>query len=380
MFTTAIPNILSTSAKSTPPTSTRPTSPPPPPPLYNETALYGKDFRRHTRNPYSTWTLQDLLNLAQTHYTTITDLPHFTTAQDRLRLADVVNTAYLLAHPYLSLTVPKLRALAHTRDIYIPHNKRKPDLVDQLEAYDAQLTFPFFMDLPPEVRSIIYTFAFLQVHPLRWDTRSRMLFATGVSGPCRRVRAASDACATPEQLSAYGVGNGFLAEHPLLRVSKGVRAQSLRLFCRTRLFPLVRMRFRRLRWLTGPPGGLATIVEGEAQFQKLETFKWLEGEAGERLGTEKVAMLRQFVVPIRVDDAFDNLVIEFVYARTGKLRYRLSWWSTLFQMETDPAGLGLGGRVEVLDRLKSLLEKLCEGGKVGREELLEVVRAMEDGV
>lgn len=108
----------------------------------------------------------------------------------------------------------------------------KPQIADKLEKHDKEnIKFERFMELPTELRLMIYRYAFLQNHLFR---RNTALYLEPRSGRCLN--------AEPGNGSAYGTGEGPLYEHPITRTCTEVRLESLPLFYQYRRFPLEKVK------------------------------------------------------------------------------------------------------------------------------------------
>lgn len=130
----------------------------------------------------------------------------------------------------------ELISTAKKRNVVIRRGVYKADLVDLLEKADNELIFPF-MELPTELRLKVYYFAFLQKYALRKDKESTLLYGHLEL----RDTFSKEVCYFYSNPSAYGNGSGPLIEHPLTRVSRFVRQESLPLFYETRRFPILKL-------------------------------------------------------------------------------------------------------------------------------------------
>ncbi|KAF1353936.1 hypothetical protein BDV97DRAFT_127495 [Delphinella strobiligena] len=324
---------------------------------YDEIEVFGKDFRRPRGNPYRNLT-NDKLRLIGERYG-ITDLDQFKYSD--VDLSNVVDRCYHLEHPYLAISVKSLHKLARLRGLKPPKSARKADLVALLEQADDALTFPF-MDLPPELRTRVYRFLFLQVHAFRQDADSTYLYVYPTYGECYHRIDYSGEC------GAYGTGDGPLMEHPITNVSRQLRQESLPFFYQIRRFPLMELEYDR---------GLApgTIELSE---RKDFTQPWLSSTES-RLSLDKLANMRAFYVVVVVDLEHYNLHIDFCRKPST---YTLSWWSTLHMKKRDKPAILEGDDTmrEFEIALEEQLQEICTRPGVGHlvhEDLTKLLKALE---
>jgi len=149
---------------------------------------------------------------------------------------------YKRDHPYMDFTVPDLRGIAHQRQLSVTTNMPKTHLVSFLEIADESAAFKF-LDLPPEVRNMVYLLAFSEVGPIRLQCsytlcpnhrRSRFSLLSIKRSECN--------CA----FRGDGHGNqdprrslqSQYADPPITRTCKQIRSEGLPLFYATRRFPI----------------------------------------------------------------------------------------------------------------------------------------------
>lgn len=290
----------------------------------------------------------------------ITDLDTFKHFKNEL--SRVVDRCYHLEHPYLALPAKSLHELARSHALKPAKAARKTDLVALLEQADNALTFPF-MDLPPELRTRVYRFLFLQVHALRKDNGSISFCVYPTSGDCLRRLDLSGEC------GAYGTGNGPLKEHPIMSVSIQLRQESLPFFYQIRRFPLMKLEY--------------TINHNPRTIQLLKkkdlTQPWLSSNKS-RFSLEKLANMRTFSVVVVVDLEYCNLHIDLC-SKTST--YTLSWWSTLHVKNRGQRPAILEGdrtmrKFELA--LEEQLQDICTRPGVGHlvhEDLIKLLKALE---
>ena len=129
---------------------------------------------------------------------------------------------YRLHHPYYEYMVPELKLATKLRGLTLKKDCKKQDMVAALEASDASTIFPQFLELPAEIRNMIYTFHFLQKKKfISWNN-----------------------------LGSYGTGRGPLAEPPITYASHQLRNESRAVFYAVRRFPIQLWSESSPKWVT----------------------------------------------------------------------------------------------------------------------------------
>ena len=168
---------------------------------------------------YEALTMDQMLGLCELLNTGVIFFRRQTIAQMSLEL----RTSFLSYYQYFAYPMKDLRRMCTQRHLpFAKANNLKLSLAQILRQDDEARPFRI-LDLPPELRSRIYKFAFTQ-RPKPIQTTSRPVKLRG---------------------SAYlPVGAGSFGEPALTRTNRLIRAESLPVFYRLRLFPLNMTTFR----------------------------------------------------------------------------------------------------------------------------------------
>lgn len=323
---------------------------------YNEAAVFGKSFRRNKTNPYRDVPIGTLMQIGKRYGIN-------EGGEDRLDdWTRIINDYYLLEHPYLSLPMSELKVVAQKRNIHPGDHECKPDLVDALEKADNELVFDL-MGLSAELRAIIYRFAFLQKHKFRKDKSSVNLYRLPSTDDY--FRRSADSLERP--YSAYGTGNGALIEHPITRVSRQVRQESLPIFYQTRRFPILHLLYHSRPWRSLP------------LFEKTDLSRpWL-CENG--LSREKLAWIGSFLITLRIGPGDYtiawNIDIDFCKKTSN---YEIKWYTNDGEPEELllPDTATVAHYVTMIRKQVDVISKSPGIGNFGREEVIELFNVVKD--
>lgn len=273
-----------------------------------------------------------------------------------------VRAHYRKAHPYSDWTAPDLRQLIDSRGYFVPKSMRKVDLVDALENLDNHAKFRF-QDLPPEIRLMVYRFAFIQNHPVRRHCKCR------VKG--------SKKCLGQSQYNFHkpvysSLGHGPEAQPAITRVSKIVRGESLSVFYSVRRFDLLK----------------TALAIKMPKYRPLKDSAWLT-----HLPTDCMSAMRSFRIYLgsRTQSRRSGVFLCIDFAKNT---HHIRHFEELRRFNEGPVewreNLGHGWRhlkrcvyKSGCQRLEQQLDSLCQSPGVrtfGREELQQIAIAFQWGI
>ena len=127
---------------------------------------------------------------------------------------------YVELYPYHDYTAVELRQAAKLRGLVVSKLPKRADLIRAIDAFEEKISLPL-LDLPVEIRNLIYVFSFLQRRKfISWH-----------------------------KLGNYGTGEGGLGEPPITLTSKQVRDEARPVFYAVRRFPMEKFPSQ-TAWLT----------------------------------------------------------------------------------------------------------------------------------
>lgn len=184
--------------------------------------------RKDKLDKYSLSFIQDI---CKKHGVSLTHVQHQDIRDEKHECVQLLVRNYNQKHPYTSYRASELKDFIKRRGIGGFSGTRKVELINLLETMDLRRRIPL-MKLPPEIRALVYHYAFLQTR----DSRAHVVQKSGEAQLQNRSR-------------FYGDGSDADFEHAVTRTSRQIRNESLPVFYATHRFHLGAASFERLRWM-----------------------------------------------------------------------------------------------------------------------------------